>query len=172
MARLERESGLELGDGVSHAVDARVDRPERVARIGPFRHLRGDDCELRRGAFQIAGFVQCVAELVVGAHVVGLQRDGARERLHRARVLLLPRAGDAEVQLCDRNRRLARGHLLEERHRAGELRVLDGDHRLVQRVRNGDPILRIDARSRRGGGARSAHVAKRRQSRGKIRIDA
>ena len=72
--------------------------------------------------------------------------DAARlERRDRSRVLSLARVGDAEIELRDRNLRLARDDFLQQRDRARERAIFHGEDRVVQRVGDSDSILGVDA---------------------------
>src|SRR3954465_6629694 len=70
----------------------------------------------------------------------------------RGGCLVLAGVGDAEVELRDRNCRLGGGHLLEQRDRAREGTVLDGDDGIVERIGDRNPVFRIDAGHRHAAG--------------------
>ena len=146
MARLEGDRGAKLGQRVGDAVDARVDRPERIARVGPLRQLAAaTTAELAGGALQVA-VSRARGRASNGPRMFSGCRAGrALERRDRAGVLPLPGAGDAEIELRDRDVGLAGDDLLEQRYRAREGAIFDGENGVVQRVGDGDAILGIRA---------------------------
>lgn len=94
---------------------------------------------------EIASFVQCHADVVVGDHRVGLQPYRLFQRRDRLGPLFLARACYAEIQLGDGDGRLAGDDLLEQRNRALKGSVFDCLDGGVQRIRGPDAVLRIDA---------------------------
>src|SRR5260221_7181066 len=78
VARLEIDRRVQFAQCVWYSIDARVNGAQRVARVRELRHLCGNDLELPCRIPQIAGFIECNAELVLREHLFRFERGGLR----------------------------------------------------------------------------------------------
>ena len=169
MPRFQLDGGAEFRHRIGNATDPRVDRPERIPRVGVLRHLRRDDLKVSRRGPEIAGLVQRDPQLVVRRHLLRLERHRLGQRRDREGVLSLTDARDAELQLCEWNLRFRGRHSRQQRKRSRKCTRVDEELRAVQIVGDADAVFGIDTGVRRC--ARSADVTERREPTGELRID-
>ena len=110
-------------------------RPARRASHGGFK--------LDRCCHEISGFEQRRAQLISRNGQVRTHFHGLAQYRNRLLVLLQRTQGRSELKISDRQSRLQRDHLLEQRHRFREVHVFFEHFGAVQQIHDLNLVLGI-----------------------------